>query len=245
MALTCSFSEECDNILMWSHYANDHKGICLRFKSKYKPTPFKTEYMLTINFKDAPLYRINYQNVAPSKVNFLDKTFTKRVAEFIQIKALNWKYEKEYRIILAEPLASNKNKFKKEELEGIIFGLNRSYSGSYKDVYKVYESIKNNYLLKGINVNFYRTERIIGKYKGTYKLRIVKINDIHQYLQFVKNCELYMHLQKWEPRYTTSFIYELYIDKYVKPIDRELFEHLQNWIPLDPRQMYNFDSSEK
>ena len=28
--VTC-FSEERDNIIMWSHYANSHKGICLGF----------------------------------------------------------------------------------------------------------------------------------------------------------------------------------------------------------------------
>ncbi len=30
----CCFSQEKNNILMWSHYANRHKGICLCFKSK-------------------------------------------------------------------------------------------------------------------------------------------------------------------------------------------------------------------
>jgi hypothetical protein len=30
--ITC-FSEVNYNILMWSHYANNHKGICLKFKT--------------------------------------------------------------------------------------------------------------------------------------------------------------------------------------------------------------------
>lgn len=30
----CCFSETEDNILMWSHYADNHQGICLRFRSK-------------------------------------------------------------------------------------------------------------------------------------------------------------------------------------------------------------------
>ena len=47
--LACCFSKECDNILMWSHYANHHKGICLRFKAKHRP---KTE-----GFKHTTKYR--------------------------------------------------------------------------------------------------------------------------------------------------------------------------------------------
>jgi hypothetical protein len=161
----------------------------------------------------------------------------KQVSEFIQTKSLNWEYEEEYRIILPDKWNTNKNKFRKEELEGIIFGLNRTYKGAYKDVYDIYKTIKENYFSKGINVNFYRTERIVGKYKGTYKLRIVKINNINRYLKVVKDSELNMHLQRWEPRNTTIFIYEQCLDKYIKLADRELFENLQTWIPLNPRQM--------
>lgn len=29
--LLACFSERCDNILMWSHYAEDHKGICIKY----------------------------------------------------------------------------------------------------------------------------------------------------------------------------------------------------------------------
>jgi len=29
----CCFSDTCKNILMWSHYADSHKGICLRFRA--------------------------------------------------------------------------------------------------------------------------------------------------------------------------------------------------------------------
>lgn len=239
--LTCSFSERRDNILMWSHYANDHKGVCLCFKSKYKPSPPKQEpeyeYVLTINLEDAPLYKIKYQNVAPKKLNFLDKSYHKRVPEFMLTKSLDWEYEKEYRTVLPEEWTPNKNNFKKEELEGIIFGLNRTYKGAYKDVCEVYKVIKENYLSKGIHIDFYRTVRIVGKYKGTYKIRIVKIDNINRYLQLVKDAELNMHLQIWKPRNTTAFIDERCLDKYIKPIDRELFEYLQNWIPLNPRQM--------
>ena len=33
----CCFSEVDDNILMWSHYADSHKGLCLEFDTKKIP----------------------------------------------------------------------------------------------------------------------------------------------------------------------------------------------------------------
>jgi Protein of unknown function (DUF2971) len=74
MPLTYSFSEKRGNILMWSHYANGHKGVCLGFKSKYKPSPPKLkpeyEYVLTINLEDSPLYKNKIPKCSTEKIKF-------------------------------------------------------------------------------------------------------------------------------------------------------------------------------
>ena len=43
------FSEANDNILMWSHYANNHEGFCLEFDTRYLPFKLKkTERLLKV-----------------------------------------------------------------------------------------------------------------------------------------------------------------------------------------------------
>ena len=33
----CCLSEKHDDVLMWSHYSNGHKGFCLKFETSYEP----------------------------------------------------------------------------------------------------------------------------------------------------------------------------------------------------------------
>ena len=70
LSLSC-FSEECDNILLWSHYANEHKGICLEYK-----TVVNDEYICllldNINMKinyPVPMLKVNYVEKQLEKIN--------------------------------------------------------------------------------------------------------------------------------------------------------------------------------
>jgi hypothetical protein len=56
----------------------------------------------------------------------------------------------------------NLNEFKKEELVGIILGMRMNFS----DANEIYETINKHYLKKGININFYVAEFILGEYKA-------------------------------------------------------------------------------
>lgn len=74
-----SFSTDEDNILLWSHYSDNHKGFCLKFEL---PDEIPNN-----------LYKVEYQNTI---AHF---AFAKK-ADFKQtliIKGLNWAYEKEWR----------------------------------------------------------------------------------------------------------------------------------------------------
>ena len=65
LPLTCCFSDKNDDILMWSHYAKHHKGVCLCFKSKLiDGVPH-----LTINSKPLKLEPIKYEKKAPNPIN--------------------------------------------------------------------------------------------------------------------------------------------------------------------------------
>jgi len=86
------FSEDYDNILMWSHYAEEHTGIVINFKD-YPPadSPIKlakkvkyTDILPTFSIKD-----ILYKNITIEQIH----------DAFTLTKAKCWEYEKEWRIV--------------------------------------------------------------------------------------------------------------------------------------------------
>ncbi len=176
LPLICCLSGNSDNILMWCHYAHHHKGVCLRFKSKLmEGFPY-----LTINSKPIRLFPMDYDIIPPYPINFHNQNEEQnQLSKLVLTKSFDWKYEEEYRMFLNEEDAKgNLNEFKKEELEGIILGMRMNYN----DANEIYKTINNNYLKKGINVNFYVAEFIPGEYKAPPK----KI-DIKGYLKKLFN----------------------------------------------------------
>lgn len=171
----CCFSENCSDILMWSHYADHHCGICLRFKFKKKGE----DYFLNLDSEDFQLYRINYDYDLPPVHNILDDN-PEWLTPFLLRKYKKWEYEKEYRLILApedfkgEPT----KKYLKDGLEGIVFGL-KTPPDSIK---MIYNTINLHYLKHGIKVNFYRAQEVQGK----YAINIEKIDNMIEYLNSLK-----------------------------------------------------------
>lgn len=177
--LACCFSEDLDNILMWSHYADHHKGVSLSFKSTKKQQNSKfrnaTEYGLTVNSEFVPLFKITYKNEMPCRINFLDMYLTEDPQpffDFLLTKSPCWEYENEYRLISIDNI--NVKNFAKEELEGIIFGLKVKYC----DVYVIHKIIEKNYLNKGIDLNFYKAQEI----ENEYGIKVKQINDMDTYI---------------------------------------------------------------
>ena len=163
LPLICCFSENSDNILMWSHYAHHHKGVCLRFKPKLKNGfPY-----LTINSKEVRLFPMEYDITPPYPIDFHNQNEEQiQLSKLLLTKSLDWKYEDEYRMFLTEEEAKgNLNEFKKDELEGVILGMRTNYI----DAKEIYKTIDENYLKKRINVNFYVAEFNLGEYKAPPK----------------------------------------------------------------------------
>ncbi len=86
----CCFSKNKDEILMWSHYANDHKGVCLEWDIDFE------------KMKDC-LLEIDYNNEITTlqKVDRLDSGHLsiniKTNGKFIFSKFKTWEYEEEMR----------------------------------------------------------------------------------------------------------------------------------------------------
>lgn len=85
--LSC-FSERNDSILMWSHYASNHKGICIEYDFRNEP------YIL--NFLEPVFYSNQLTSLSKALANRDYKGLPKVAAI---TKAMDWQYENEWRII--------------------------------------------------------------------------------------------------------------------------------------------------
>src|SRR5690606_51795 len=80
------FSEKWDSILMWTHYADNHRGYCIGFDEK----------MLRISQLFEKIKRVEYSQNYPG-LDPLNKH--KKIDELKYfIKSLDWEYEKEFRL---------------------------------------------------------------------------------------------------------------------------------------------------
>ncbi|MCL2312290.1 MAG: DUF2971 domain-containing protein [Firmicutes bacterium] len=90
------FSEVNNSIKMWSHYADCHKGFCLEYDFKSLPyTDLRTRLLFPIIYQ-SELFDVTEYLKNAKKENF-NPFFAVRAAI---TKSIEWKYEKEWRLIL-------------------------------------------------------------------------------------------------------------------------------------------------
>ncbi len=94
--------------LMWSHYANSHKGICLAF------SPERDEGTLSL------LQKVNYSSTLPS-IEFPDHT-QRMMGDVILTKSEEWRYEEEFRIFGRRDDSSQTVRISHNALRAIIIG---------------------------------------------------------------------------------------------------------------------------
>lgn len=104
-------SEYRDHILMWSHYAEYHKGICIEFRKD----------ALESNFKYCK--PINYRKELPSLGEYLDSSQEGQVKLFLMRKFKHWEYEQEWRVIRRFNDLNETSKRNIELPKGLISGI--------------------------------------------------------------------------------------------------------------------------
>lgn len=180
--VTC-FSELSTNILMWSHYADNHQGICLCFKTK----TIKNEHIICLDSNLLiPVKGVEYSEDAPSVFNMFDSDRDSSISKFLLTKYSGWDYENEYRVLIDIDKFKPNNltkyddqtcrgmmNYDKKDLEGIIFGMKISLQNAKS----VYDVVCKEYSDEGIDINLYQAKAIQGK----YALQIEAINDINNY----------------------------------------------------------------
>lgn len=144
-----SLSRTSTSILMWSHYANNHKGLVFGFEPKYSKSclakPMKVDYEITYDL-------LSY--VANSEIR------QKQYIKELLMKFIDWSYEKEYRVI--ELNFQGEKAFYKDELKTIIFGLKAEQS----DINHIMQLCQTNGFL---HVKFRKAEAVHGRFELVIK----------------------------------------------------------------------------
>lgn len=113
----CSFSERNDSILMWAHYAQYHQGFCIEYDLKSIPC---------YDYRRLLLFPVIYSDEIFNATEYLMKTIESEPFGILPlslsalIKAKDWKYEKEWRLIF---------------YHGIIDKEQTYYMGKPKEIY--------------------------------------------------------------------------------------------------------------
>ena len=89
--LICA-SQVHDSVLMWSHYADKHKGLVLGFDTSQPPfSKIPNDCLLTVKYSDK---KPNYVH------SHKEREFRRNMFAVAASKAIFWSYEKEIRIVL-------------------------------------------------------------------------------------------------------------------------------------------------
>lgn len=84
-------SQVCHSILMWSHSADNHTGLVLELETNEVPFSSIPEYILTVKYEEKkPEFIYTHKPEA----------FAKAYLPIAAVKAVDWAYEKEVRIVL-------------------------------------------------------------------------------------------------------------------------------------------------
>ncbi len=129
---------DCQNYLLWSHYAKHHSGFCIGFDEKIKTIP--DESLLFSR-------PVSYQSILPTIKYFYDHP--EQVADAVLFtKSDIWTYEKEYRIVFD---GSKPVDFDKSLVKEIILGCKapreltqyvREIIGTHIEVYQMVDSLE-------------------------------------------------------------------------------------------------------
>ena len=93
--LVSCFSENNNSIIMWSHYANSHKGFCVEYDFKSLPySDWITLLLYPVIYQDELLDVTEYMK---KRNEYTNNLFSARAAI---TKSKEWEHEKEWRIVM-------------------------------------------------------------------------------------------------------------------------------------------------
>jgi len=180
----CAFSASWKSPLLWSHYADEHRGICVEYDVG--------------DLQELILGAVKYEQSRCIKTSIIHDWFYKNDTsaiktikqKFFYNKAKDWKYEEEWRLI-SEKVGKRERPFK---ITAIYFGMRTSFSvqsslaktmGSNVSYYGVYAP-KETFHLEKRSVSFdelcslYPRDTASEAFGGKPSLSGLKFNDDHE-----------------------------------------------------------------
>jgi hypothetical protein len=151
------FVERPDNLLMWAHYADAHKGVCLEFDT--------SDWLFQVAAK------VNYSTAYPT-VDTANQSPQGLASTIFLTKSVEWEYEQEWRIISQPGLSSRDSRVQAiaDAMKGpgihhmplcllrrIIFGVN----ASNEKIALVRRWVRE----AGLSVSFARCQIVLGEFR--------------------------------------------------------------------------------
>lgn len=161
-----SLSKINNHIILWSQYADGHKGICLKFRTYYhceKPYfAFEESHFndnATMGTYILPIHEVLYDQKLPHPMKIGEPNGFER---FILTKHHDWSYQKEIRISTHFKVlrGNQKVRYRREYLEAIIFGMKTSE----ENISEIVNIVNECYVSQGLDVVLYKARQIEGKY---------------------------------------------------------------------------------
>lgn len=115
----CSFSERNDSMLMWAHYAKYHEGFCIEYDLENLPyMDYRRRFLYPVIYSDDMFDATNF-----FKLNIDDKNFNPLHLKLSSlIKAKDWSYEKEWRLVFDHDLMQGKQSYDMYKPKNVYLG---------------------------------------------------------------------------------------------------------------------------
>lgn len=156
-----------DNMPMWAHYANNHRGFCIKYKIN------NAQYLYKVSYESN---RVAIASIITHFIHSIDKVenntpigntdykYCKIIQHVPTIKHKSWKYEDEYRIIFPNFKRDAIGRLCKNDKLGIL--IDSIYVGSNCCDYNI-QKLK--YIGKTLNCKVYKM--FLDEYESKYSLK--------------------------------------------------------------------------
>lgn len=115
----CSFSENNNSMLMWAHYASYHQGFCIEYSLENLPySDFRRRFLYPVIYSDKMFDATEHFKMGIDHENFNNLHLTLAAL----IKAKDWSYEKEWRLVFAHGVMDREQAYKIGKPKAVYLG---------------------------------------------------------------------------------------------------------------------------
>lgn len=115
----CSFSERLDSTLMWSHYANYHKGFCIEYDVKaFPPSDYRSRFLYPVIYTDR-LYDATPHFMKGVEHDSFNNLHLNLAGLY---KAIDWGYEREWRLLFANGVLNEAQAYSMGKPKAVYLG---------------------------------------------------------------------------------------------------------------------------